>query len=41
LENISAGVIVGRFPEIPLLGMSFLSQLNMRRDGDNMTLSRR
>jgi aspartyl protease family protein len=41
LENISAGVIVGRFPEIPLLGMTFLSQLNMQRDGDNMSLSRR
>lgn len=41
LENISAGVIEGRFPEIPLLGMTFLSQLNMQRDGNKMTLSRR
>jgi aspartyl protease family protein len=41
LENVSAGVIVGRFPEIALLGMTFLSQLNMQREGDNMILSRR
>lgn len=41
LENVAAGVIVGRFPEIPLLGMTFLSQLNMERNGDIMRLSRR
>lgn len=41
LQNVTAGVIVGRFPEIPLLGMTFLGELNMQRDGDTMTLSRR
>lgn len=41
LENVEMGVIEGRFPEYPLLGMTFLSRLNMQRSGDVMTLRRR
>jgi len=41
LNNIQTGVIEGSFPESPLLGMSFLSRLNMERNGDVMTLKRR
>ncbi len=41
LHNVSAGVIEGRQPEIPLLGMSFLGGLEMRRDGDRMDLTKR
>ena len=38
LRNIEAGVIDGPQPETPLLGMSFLGRLEMRRDGDKMEL---
>ncbi len=41
LRNIDAGVIEGPQPEVPLLGMSFLKALEMRRDGDRMELVRR
>jgi len=41
VENVQMGVIEGSFPEYPLLGMTFLSRLNMQREGDVMTLSRR
>lgn len=40
LDNIQMGVIEGNFPEHPLLGMTFLSRLNMERKGDVMTLSK-
>ncbi len=41
LDNIRAGVIEGGFPEIPLLGMTFLSRLNMNRSGQTMVLRKR
>lgn len=41
INNVRMGVIEGSFPEYPLLGMTFLSRLNMTREGSVMTLSRR
>ncbi len=41
LNNIEAGVIEGSFPAYPLLGMTFLSRLNMQQSEGVMTLSRR
>jgi len=41
LHNVNAGVIEGRQPETPLLGMSFLGGLEMRRDGNRMDLIKR
>lgn len=41
LEDIRAGVIEGSFPEIPLLGMTFLSKLSMNRSGQTMVLRKR
>lgn len=41
LTNINAGVIEGSFPVIPLLGMTFLSRLNMTRNGNIMKLTKR
>ena len=41
LRNIEAGVIDGPQPEVPLLGMSFLSALEMRREGNKMELTQR
>jgi aspartyl protease family protein len=41
LHNVNAGVIEGRQPETPLLGMSFLGGLEMRRDGNRMELIKR
>ena len=41
LNNVDAGVIEGNFPLNPLLGMSFLGQLDMVREGDRMDLKRR
>ncbi|MGI9317043.1 MAG: TIGR02281 family clan AA aspartic protease [bacterium] len=41
LRNVSANVILGSFPEFPLLGGSFLNKLNMVRSGKKMELSRR
>lgn len=38
LHNVEAGVIEGSQPDTPLLGMSFLGRLEMRRDGDKMEL---
>jgi len=38
LHNVIAGVIEGDYPETPLLGMSFLGQLEMKRDGYRMEL---
>ena len=40
LDNIRAGVIEGDFPEIPLLGMTFLSRLDMNRSGQTMVLKK-
>jgi aspartyl protease family protein len=41
LYNIEAGVVEGNFPAEPLLGMSFLGQLNMKREGNQMELIQR
>jgi aspartyl protease family protein len=41
LRNVDAGVVVGSFPREPLLGMSFLGQLDMVREGNRMDLKRR
>ena len=35
------GVVVEQGPGVALLGMSFLNRLEMKRDGDTMTLIRR
>lgn len=40
LRNIQANVVLGNFPEVPLLGGSFLSKLKMTRSGNKMELSR-
>ena len=41
LRNVEAGVIDGPQPETPLLGMSFLNALEMKREGNRMELTRR
>ena len=41
LNDIQAGVIVGGFPQVPLLGMTFLEKLDMNRSGDVMVLKKR
>ena len=41
LNNINAGVIEGPFPITPLLGMTFLSRLDMNRSGNVMELKKR
>ncbi len=41
LHNIEAGIIEGSHPEEVLLGMSFLSRVNMTRDGNKMELIKR
>lgn len=41
LRNVDAGVIEGPQPDTPLLGMSFLSALDMKREGNRMELTRR
>jgi len=41
INNVQAGIVLGSFPLEPLLGMSFLSQLDMVRTGDRMDLKRR
>ncbi len=38
LFNVKAAVLRGKYPEIPLLGASFLSRLQMLRSGDRMVL---
>ena len=41
LNGVEALVLEGRYPEETLLGMSFLSRTQMKRDGDTLTLVRR
>jgi len=41
LRDVDAGIVIGSFPRQPLLGMSFLGQLDMVREGDRMDLKRR
>jgi aspartyl protease family protein len=39
--HLVEAMVIERGPDIVLLGMSFLNRLEMRRDGDTMTLTRR
>ena len=39
--NIQVSVIMGRFPEVPLLGGSFLNNVNFSRTGNKMELKKR
>ncbi|MEK9134224.1 MAG: TIGR02281 family clan AA aspartic protease, partial [Pseudomonadota bacterium] len=41
LYNVQGSVIEGNHPREALLGMSFLGQLDMKRDGEKMELSER
>lgn len=41
LYNVEAGIIEGAQPATPLLGMSFLSRLNMNQTGNRMELVQR
>ncbi len=41
LRDVDAGVILGPHPDIPLLGMSFLGEVDMVRRGDQMELKKR
>lgn len=41
LYNVDAGVLEGNFPREALLGMSFLSRLDMKRDGERLELTQR
>lgn len=41
MRNVKANIILGNFPDVPLLGGSFLNKLNMNRSGNKMELSRR
>ena len=41
LTNVEGLVLEGRYPEEALLGMSFLSRTQMKREGDTLTLVRR
>lgn len=41
LYNVDAVVSDGGYPEMPLIGMSVLNQLNLQRDGDRMTLKKK
>lgn len=41
MRNIEANVILGAFPDVPLLGGSFLNKLSMVREGKKMELRKR
>ncbi|HET9699862.1 MAG TPA: TIGR02281 family clan AA aspartic protease [Burkholderiales bacterium] len=41
VHQVDAGVIEGSFPQVPLLGMSFLNRVEMHRDGTRMTLTKK
>lgn len=41
LYNVDGSVIEGNFPQQPLLGMSFLGQLDMKREGEKLELKQR
>lgn len=41
MNQVDAAVIEGGSPPVTLLGMSFLNRVEMRRDGDSMTLKKR
>ena len=41
MHNVDAGIIEGNFPTETLLGMSFLGQLDMKREGEKLELRQR
>ncbi len=41
MNQVDAAVIEGGSPPVTLLGMSFLNRVEMKRDGDTMTLKKR
>lgn len=41
LRQVEASIIEGPQPDVPLLGMSFLSSFNMKREGNRMQLMQR
>ena len=41
MHNVDAGIIEGNFPTETLLGMSFLGQLDMKREGEKLELKQR
>jgi len=41
LHNVDAGVIMGSYPQTPLLGGSFLGSMDMVRDGNRLELRKR
>jgi aspartyl protease family protein len=41
LNNVEGIVLEGQYPELALLGMSFLNRTQMNREGDRLTLVRR
>ena len=41
IYGIDAAVVEGNGLASPLLGMSFLNRMNMKREGDIMTLTKR
>lgn len=41
LYNVEAVVHDSNFPEVALIGMSILNQMDMQRDGDRMTLAKK
>jgi aspartyl protease family protein len=41
LFNVEAGIVEGAYPREPLLGMSFLGRLDMKREGERMELMQR
>jgi aspartyl protease family protein len=41
LRDVNAGVVLGSYPTTPLLGMSFLGEVDMVRRGERMELKKR
>jgi aspartyl protease family protein len=41
LRNVDGAIMEGNGMPMALLGMSFLNRTDIRRDGDNMSLTRR
>lgn len=41
LYNVEAGVVEGSYPREALLGMSFLSRVDLKRDGERLELTQR
>jgi len=41
VANVEVGIIEGAFPQVPLLGMTFLQKVTMTRSGNVMVLEER